>query len=162
MIRATLFLAAAAALIPAAHAQTPLDPCSLLTPDQIKAVLNSPVEPGQPGVAKDSNECTWSDANGADRLYIALRPAAEFRTIRSNIEKAGGHTTPVTGLGQDAFFVSPDESSAALYILTKTHLVLLTVTLPDAPQPTGSQPTTTQQTTQAAEKTLATQILPKL
>ncbi len=157
MIRATLLLAAAAALIPAAHAQTPLDPCSLLTPDQIKAVLNSPVEPGQPGVAKGSNECTWSDANGADRVYIALRPAAEFRTIRSNLEKSGGHATPVTGLGQDAFFVSPDETSSALYVLTKTHLVLLTVTLPDT-----TQQTSIQQNTQAAEKSLATQILPKL
>jgi hypothetical protein len=62
MIRPTLLLFAAAVLIPAAaHAQ---DPCSLLTPDQIKAVLNSPGEPGQPGVAKDSNECTSSDPNG--------------------------------------------------------------------------------------------------
>lgn len=56
MIRATLLLAAAAVLIPAAHAQKPQDPCTLLTPDQIKAVIHSPVEPGQPGVAKDSNE----------------------------------------------------------------------------------------------------------
>ena len=150
MIRPSLLLIGAAFLIPAAvRAQ---DTCSLLTPDQIKAVLNSPVEPGQAGVAKDSNECTWSDDKGEDRVYIALRPAAEFRTFRSNIEKAGGHATPVTGLGEDAFFVSPDESSAALYVLTKTHLVLLTVTLPDG----------TQQTNQAAEKTLATQILPKL
>ena len=157
MIRATLLLAAAAVLIPAAHAQTPLDPCTLLTPEQIKAVINSPVEPGQPGVAKDSHECTWGDANGVDRVYIALRPAAEFRTMRSNIEKAGGHPSPVTGLGQDAFFVSPDESSSALYILTKTHLLLLTVTLPDDPQQTGNQ-----QKIQAAEKSLATQLLPKL
>lgn len=62
MIRTILLLAAAAILLPAAaRAQ---EPCSLLAPDQIKAVLNSPVEPGQPGVAKDSNDCTWSDANG--------------------------------------------------------------------------------------------------
>ncbi|HEY5382338.1 MAG TPA: hypothetical protein VIJ65_08775 [Acidobacteriaceae bacterium] len=153
MIRACLILAAAATLIPiAAHAQTP---CSLLTPDQIKAVLNSPVEPGQPGVAKNSNECTWSDANGADRVYIALRPAADFPTFRTQIEKSGGHPSPAPGLGDDAFFVSPqqpDDSSSALYVLTKNHLLLLTVTLPDG----------TQQTNQAAEKTLATQILPKL
>ncbi|HEV2577889.1 MAG TPA: hypothetical protein VGU25_11835 [Acidobacteriaceae bacterium] len=152
MIRTTLLLAAAAVLIPAAHAQTPQDPCSLLTPDQIKAVINSPVEPGQPGVAKGSNECTWGDAHGEDRVYIALRPAADFRTTRTNLEKSGVHPTPVTGLGDDAFFVSPDDSSSALYVLTKNHLLLLTVTLPDG----------TQQTNQAAEKSLATQILPKL
>jgi hypothetical protein len=155
MIRTPLLIAAAAALIPAAaRAQ---NPCSLLTPDQIKAVLNSPVEPGQPGVAKGSNECTWSDAQGEDRVYIALRPAADFRTIRTQIEKSGGHPSPVTGLGEDAFLVS-DESSSALYVLAKNHLLLLTVTLP----PEGAQQAATQQTNQTAEKTLVTEILPKL
>jgi hypothetical protein len=149
MIRTFLTLAAAATLIPAAlHAQAP---CSLLTPAQIKVILNSSVEPGQPGIAKDSNDCTWSDAQGEDRVYIALLPRAKFQTTRAQIEKNGGQTTPVTGLGEDAFFVS-DESSSALYVLAKNHFLLLTVTLPDG----------TQQTNQAAEKTLATQILPKL
>lgn len=159
MIRTTLLLAAAAILIPtAAHAQTPIAPCSLLTPAQIKAVINSPVEPGQPGVAKDSHECTWGTDKGEDRVYIALRPAADFRTMRSNIEKSGGKTTPVTGLGQDAFFVSPDDSASALYVLTKTHVLLLTVPLP----PEGAEQAGIEQTTRAAEKTLATQVLPRL
>jgi hypothetical protein len=149
MIRATLSIAAAAILIPAAaRAQ---DPCSLLTPDQIKAVLNSPVEPGQSGVAKDSNECTWSDPRGEDRVYIALRPGADFGSIRTKIQKAGGHPSAVTGVGEDAFFVS-DESSSALYVLAKDHLLLLTVNLPDG----------TEQTNEAAEKALAAQILPRL
>ena len=149
MIRTTLFLAAVASLIPAAaRAQAP---CSLLTPDQIKAVLNSPVDPGQPGVAKDSNDCTWSDTRGEDRVYIALQPRASFQTTRTKIEKAGGHTTSVTGVGEDAFLVS-DDSSSALYVLTKNHLLILTVTGPNA---TGEQ-------NQAFEKTLATQLLPKL
>ena len=150
MIRICLTLAAVAALIPAAaHAQAP---CSLLTPDQIKAVLNSPVEPGQPGVAKDSNDCTWSDTRGEDRVYIALQPRASFQTTRTQIQNAGGHPTPATGIGEDAFFVSSGDSSSALYVLAKNHLLLLTVNKPDA----------TQQDNEAAEKTLATQILPHL
>jgi hypothetical protein len=150
MIRICLTLAAAATLVPAAaHAQAP---CSLLTTDQIKAVLNSPVEPGQPGVAKDSNECIWSDAKGEDRVYIALRPRANFQTIRAQIEKAGGHPTPVTGVGEDAFFVSSGDSSSALYVLAKNHLLLLTVSGPNA----------SQQDNRAFEKTLATQILTQL
>ena len=152
MIRTCLALAAAATLIPAAaHAQAPA-PCSLLTPDQIKAALNSPVEPGQPGVAKDSNDCTWSDPRGADRVYIALRPRANFQTTRAQIVKAGGRPTSVTGVGEDAFFVSSGDSSSALYVLAKNHLLLLTVNKPDG----------TQQDNEAAEKTLATQILPQL
>jgi hypothetical protein len=153
MNRTFLTLAAAATLIPtAAYAQAP---CSLLTPDQIKAVLNSPVEPGQPGVAKDSNDCTWSDANGPnpgqDRVYIALQPRAAFQKTRAQIEKNGGQMTPVTGVGEAAFFVS-DESSSALYVLAKNHFLLLTVNGPNA----------TQEQNQTFEKTLATQLLPQL
>jgi hypothetical protein len=150
MIRACLTLAAAAVLIPiAAHAQAP---CSLLTPDQIKAVLNSPVEPGQPGVAKDSNDCTWSDAQGEDRVYIALQPRAKFQTTRTQIQKAGVQPTPVTGVGEDAFLVSSGDTSAALYVLAKNHLLILTVNGPNA----------TQEQNLALEKTLATRILPQL
>jgi hypothetical protein len=70
MIRTTLFFAAAATLIPAAaHAQ---DPCSLLTPDQIKAVLSVPVNPGQAGGTKDSPDCTWKDTKGEDRVHISF------------------------------------------------------------------------------------------
>lgn len=163
MIRTTVMLVAAAFAMPAAvRAQTPIDPCSLLTADQIKAVIQSPVEAGQPGVAKGSNECTWGDANGNDRVYIALRPAAEFRTMRSSIEKNGGHAIPVTGVGEDAFFVSPDESSSALYVLVRNHLLLLTVTLPESTQPESAQQNSRQQSSQAVEKVLAGQILPKL
>jgi hypothetical protein len=77
MIRTCLTLAAAVTLIPAAARASPLQPSH---PDQIKAVLNSPVESA---VAKDSNECTWSDANGEDRVYIALQPRAQFQTTRT-------------------------------------------------------------------------------
>ena len=150
MIRTTLLIAAAASLIPtAAHAHAP---CSLLTPDQIKAVLNSPVEPGQPGVAKDSNDCTWSDTRGEDRVYIALKPRPAFQTTRTQIANAGGHPTSVTGVGEDAFFVSSGDSSSALYVLAKNHLLLLTVNGPNA----------TQEQNEAAEKALATKILPQL
>ena len=148
MIR-TIPAIAVVALIPAAAPAQ--DACSLLTPDQIKAALNSPVEAGQPGLVKDSNECTWSDDRGVDRVFLALRPGADFQKARTNIAKAGGHPTPATGLGEDAFFLSSDES-AALYVLAKNHFILLTVTLPDGAQ----------ETNQAAEKALATQILPKL
>jgi hypothetical protein len=154
MIRACLALAAAAILLPAAaRAQ---DPCALLTPAQIEAVLHSPVEPGQPGAVKTSSECTWSDAHGADRVYIALRPGDDFRTIHTQIVKSGGHPQPVDGLGDDAFFVSPGDGSSALYVLAKNRVLLLTVTSPDA-SPDGNPASD-----QAAEKTLATQILPKL
>jgi len=54
MIRTILSLAAA-------HTQAP---CRLLTPDQIKAVVSVPVNPGQPGGTKDSPDCTWKERHG--------------------------------------------------------------------------------------------------
>lgn len=149
MIRTILAIAFAALIPAAAHAQ---DSCTLLTPDQIKATINSTVDAGEPGVVKDSNECTWSDARGEDRVFLALRPSTDFQKARTNIAKAGGHPTSVTGVGDDAFFLSSEESASALYVLAKNHFLLITVTLPDG----------TQQTNQAAEKALAALILPKL
>ena len=72
---ATLFTAAA-------HAQ---DPCSLLTPDQIKAVLSVPVNPGQPGGTKDSPDCTWKDAKGEDRVYVSLKSRDTFNVTRAQM-----------------------------------------------------------------------------
>ena len=58
MILTPLTLATAATLCTAAaHAQSP---CSLLTPDQIKAVIKTRVAPGVPGGTKDSPDCTWN------------------------------------------------------------------------------------------------------
>lgn len=126
--------------------------CGLLSVEQIKGVVKSGVEAGQAGVANGSNECTWSDARGEDRVYVALRPGGDFRTFRAQIEKGGGRTTAVAGVGEEAFFVSPDESSSALYVLAKNHLLVLTVTLPEG----------TQQANPAAEKALAGMVIGKL
>jgi hypothetical protein len=71
---------------------------------------------------------------------------------RGQIEKTGGHPTPVSGVGEDAFFVSSGDSSSALYVLAKNHLLLLTVSGPNASQDQN----------EAAEMALATQILPQL
>ena len=150
MIRTTLFLAAAATLIPAAaRAQ---DPCSLLTPDQIKAVLSVPVNPGQPGGTKDSPDCTWKDAKGEDRVYVSLKPRDTFNVTRAQMANTG-RLASVTGVGEDAFFVtSPAGSTAYLYTLGKHHLLLLQANIPNA----------SRQDNEAAEKALANEILPNL
>jgi hypothetical protein len=148
MIRTTLTLAAAAILFTAAaHAQAP---CSLLTPDQIKAVLSVPVNPGQPGGTKDSPDCTWKDAKGEDRVYVSLKSRDTFNVTRAQM---AGRISSVTGVGEDAFFVtSPAGSTAYLYALGTHHLLLLQANIPNA----------TRQDNEAAEKALATEILPKL
>jgi hypothetical protein len=160
MIRATLVICSAM-LVCALFASAPLvstaaaqaqaaAPCSLLTLDQIKAALGSPVEPGQPGEGKGSHDCTWSDNKGEDRVYLALLPRTQFAPTRVQVQKIGS-LTPVTGIGEDAFFLST-EVRAALYVLSKDHFLLLTVTGPDLGKDAN----------EAAEKALALQILSKL
>jgi hypothetical protein len=149
MIRTTLVLTAASLLTAAAHAQAP---CSLLTPDQIKAVVSVPVNPGQPGGTKDSPDCTWRDPKGEDRAYVSLKPRDTFNVTRAQMSNTG-RLASVTGVGEDAFFVSsPAGSTAYLYALGKHHLLLLEVNVPNA----------SRQDNEAAEKAVATEILPKL
>jgi hypothetical protein len=150
MIRTTLLLAAAAALIPAAaHAQAP---CSLLTVDQIKAVVSVPVNPGTPGGTKDSPDCTWNDSKGETRAYISLKTRDNYNVVKAQMQHTG-RLTPVTGVGEDAFFItSPAGSTSYLYALAKHHLLLLQANIPNA----------SRQDNQAAEKALANEILPKL
>ena len=148
MIRSTLTLAMAILLSAAAHAQAP---CSLLTPDQIKTVLSVTVNPGEPGGTKDSPDCTWKDAKGENRVYVSLKTRDNFNVTRAQMQHTG-RLSSVTGVGEDAFFVSSTGSTAYLYTLGKRHLLLLSASIPNA----------SRQDNQAAEKALATQILPKL
>jgi hypothetical protein len=150
MIRICLTLAAAAALIPAAaHAQSP---CTLLTPDQIKPLVNGPVIPGVAGGTKESPDCTWKDAKGEDRVYISLKPRDTFNVTRAQMSNSG-RLASVTGVGEDAFFVTSSAGSTAyLYALGKHHLLLLQVNIPNAGRNDN----------EAAEKALANTILPKI
>ena len=149
MIRSSLTLAAATLFSLAAHAQAP---CSLLTPDQVKAAVSTPVTPGTPGGAKDSPDCTWKDAKGETRVYLSLKTRDNYNVVHAQMQNSG-RVAPVTGVGEDAFFVtSPVGSTSYLYALGKHHLLLLQVNIPNA----------SRQDNQAAEKGLATEILPKL
>lgn len=143
MIR-TLTLAVATLLAAAAHAQTP---CSLLTVAQIDSVAGTHVQPGQPG----SSDCNWKDSKGELRVYLSLKDADDFHSTRSQMQ-ATGKMLPITGVGEDAFFVSSVGSSAALYALKKRHVVLLTV---DGPGFSRAQ-------NEAAEQALANMALAKL
>ena len=141
-------LALAALFATAAHAAPPTpSPCALLTPDQIKVVLSSPVLMGKPGSA----DCTWADAHGETRVYLSLKDATDFHSLRDSMQ-ATGRLVPITGLAEDAFFVSGTGSAAALYALKRKRVLLLTV---DGVGFSKAQNV-------GAEKALATQLLPKL
>lgn len=150
MIRTILTLTAAALLFSAsARAQAP---CSLLTVDQIKAVVNVPVNPGEAGGSKDSPDCTWKDAKGETRAYVSLKTRDNYNVTKAQMQHTG-RLASVTGVGEDAFFItSPAGSTSYLYALGKHHLLLLQVNIPNA----------SRQDNQAAEKAIANQVLPKI
>jgi len=134
------------------HAEPPA-PCALLTPLQIKTVLNTPVLDGKPGTPSDgTTDCTWPDSKGETRVYLSLKePGIEYKSFRDSM-LATGRLVPVSGLSADAFYIASAGNTAALYVLKGKHLLLITVN--------GVGFTKAQN--ESAEHTLATEILPKL
>lgn len=154
MIRMFVRLGAAATAVllsGGARAQAPAA-CTLLNPTQIKAVVKEPVDQGHAGGAKDTPDCTWSDAKGETRVYVSVRSRDNFNVTRAQMQNTG-RLANVSGVGEDAFFVSSAAGSTAyLYTIGKHHLLLLQVNIPNA----------SRNDNEAAEKALANVILPKL
>ena len=138
------------------HAEPPT-PCALLSPLQIKAVLNgkpdTPLLDGKPGSPSDgTTDCTWPDSKGETRVYLSLHePGIEYKSFRDSM-RATGRFVAVPGLGGDAFFIASPGNTAALYVLQGKQLLLVTVN--------GFGFTKAQN--ESAEQILATAILPKL
>jgi hypothetical protein len=153
MTLSTATLLAFAALLATQPAHAAPTPCTLLTPAQIKTVLNTPLSPGKPGSPTDgTTDCTWADAKGATRVYLSLNdPGIHYKSFRDSM-LATGKLVPIPGLGDDAFFISSAGNSAALYVLKNKHLLLVTVDGPGSTKPQN----------ESAEQILATAILPKL
>jgi hypothetical protein len=141
-MRLTSLITSAALLVAAsAYAQ---DPCTYLTTDQVAAALGAPSNPGTPG----PKNCVWHATKANSNVYLTLRDAASYNTFKSAAQ-AGGHMTPVSGLGDDAFFVAGSTASASLYVRKGSQVILLMVRIDGAPPDKN----------EAAEKTLAAQAL---
>jgi hypothetical protein len=124
-------LAVAVLVVSTLHARAlpprPLDPCALLTLDQIKASAGEAVMPGKPGAGDSAGSCTWKNAKGGDLVYLEVKDAgADYKSFRDQMQ-ATGKLVPVTGMAEDAFYVSGSGTSAALYSLKARHLLLITV-----------------------------------
>jgi hypothetical protein len=127
-------------------AQTP-NPCTYLTTDQIAAATGLPSNPGTPG----PKNCVWHATKSNSNVYLTLRDGATYDAFKAQVQ-AAGHMTPVTGLGDDAFFLGGSPTSSALYVRKGAQVILLIVRIDGASLDKN----------QAAEKTLAAQILPHL
>ena len=131
-----------AAAIPARAA----DACSLLTTAQVTAAMGTPVKPPTPG----PKNCVWSAVNGKGNTYLSLRDTTGYDKFKSTAQMTG-QLVPVSGLGDDAFFVG-EGNDPTLYVKKGSTVALLRSRI------TGN----TAAQNQAIEKTLAAQFASQL
>jgi hypothetical protein len=125
------------------HAQVA---CDLLTRAQVAAAMGTPVQEGKPG----QKACIWQAVKDNSSTYLSLHDdVPTYERFKTNAQKTG-HYVPVSGLGDDAFFLIGFKSS--LYVKKGSMVFLLTVRFDDGHLP--KQPPT-------VEKSLAAQIVAK-
>jgi hypothetical protein len=83
------------------HPATLTDPCALLTPAQVSAILGAPVAPGQP-IA--TTGCSWSATGTKMFTTISMLDPNTFAAAKT--PRAGLTKTPVTGIGDDAVYTT--------------------------------------------------------
>ena len=93
----------------------PVDACALLTQAQVSAVLGASVGPGQPMMPGNHSTCSWSEpgASKGNGKRVALdvfgpigglSPADRFNNAKKPVQSIT--KTPVTGVGDDAYFIT--------------------------------------------------------
>jgi len=77
-----------------------IDPCSLLTADQVKAVFGVAVDAGAP-ISKTA--CLWKASGTArQRATVALEPGDSWEKLKVSLPTAP--KKPLSGVGDDAFY----------------------------------------------------------
>jgi hypothetical protein len=152
---ATAAGATSAAATPATTAGAPvtLDACKLITTDEAAAVLGEPVDPGTvptPGATSclfSSHPATGVDMNS---IEISLIRVSEFTPDKKSIP--GLTFTPVSGIGDGAYFVSMGAGHTVLNVRKGQVAFTTSVLLAKA----------SDATIEAGEKTLALEILGRI
>jgi hypothetical protein len=127
------------------------DPCSLLTPAQVSAVLGTPVE-----AAKDSPLlCSWSapgppNPMNAKKVALVLSTARAFGFAKTPVASSA-KTMPASGVGDDAVSsiavgVDPGPGTALYVKKGNSYFVIHVYGIPDQAQ------------VMAMEKTLALEV----
>jgi hypothetical protein len=106
-----------------ACAAPPADACSLLTPAQVSAALGVAVGSGK---AVGAPTCQWSESGKgmlgkSVELDIVgpmgnLTPVDRFNTIKTPLPVKGIVKTPISGLGDDAVYVTRNAIDASLAV----------------------------------------------
>ena len=104
----------------AASAGTPVagDACTLLTPQQVSAILGVPVGEGEHIVPDSLTSCGWMGPGGASigskKIVLSLMTARSFQTGKTPVKGVTESLAP--GIGDEAYFVSMPPFGTALSV----------------------------------------------
>lgn len=141
----------------AAYGAPPSDPCSLLTPEQVSAVLGMQAGPGK---RLATTLCGWrpsgQPAGKAKSVMITLLNASGFAATKTQLGVAGITKVPVSGIGDEAVYGTTSGLGSTLSVKKGDFYFVVHVNGFPFDKAKGADEV------EAKEKTLAMQILSKL
>jgi len=152
-LTAAIIATAAAVLATPGYAAAERDPCSMLTPAQVGAVLGTQVGEGK---HLASTVCEWAGPGNQKKVDLTLLTERGFEAAKTPVGGGLITKTPVSGIGDDAVFGTTGKVAATFAV--KKGGVMFSVRVQgfpiDQPQAVSD--------VQAKEKALAVQIVSKL
>jgi len=147
----------------AVNAGTPGDACALLTAPQVSSALGASVGPGQPLMPNNTTICTWSEqgapAASARNVTVSLMTAKSFENGKTPM--TGITKTPVSGIGDDAYFTEPHGMTAGFSVRKGDACFQVRARSNSQWFKTGKTPES-EQKDQGVDRALALEILKKL
>jgi hypothetical protein len=105
------------------------DACTLLTPQQVSAILGIPVGEGEHIVPDSLTSCGWMGPGGASigskKIVLSLMTARSFQTGKTPVKGVTESLAP--GIGDEAYFVSMPPFGTALSVKKGTSYFQLRI-----------------------------------
>jgi hypothetical protein len=145
------------------NAGAPGDACALLTPPQVSSALGAAVGSSTPILPNNTTVCTWTEQGapaGTERnVTVSLLTVKSFENGKTPM--TGMTKTPVSGLGDDAYFVEAHSMTAGLNVKKGDTCFQIRARTNPKWFKTGKTPES-EQKDQAVDRALAFEILKKL
>jgi hypothetical protein len=131
----SIVLASVFCAVPASAADKAIDPCSLLTPAEIQAVVGKPVKAGTPKVQSNplaGADCTYviGDFGSFNVLHKPLQRGETPEIIKAQFAKMKMAPVDLPGVADAAFFTSPGFGMVQLHAFKGSKYILFTLLVP--------------------------------
>jgi len=116
------------------------DPCSLLTPAEIQAVVGKPVKAGTPKVQRNQlagSDCTYviGDFGSCNVLVKPLQAGETPEKMKAIFAKMNMKPVDLPGVGNASFFTSPGFEMVQLHTFKSGKYALMTLLVPGLKEP---------------------------